>query len=198
MRGKVQRENAAMAVEVVERLGWGVTEVEIKSGLEKAFLPGRFQVVEENEDSDGNGGKHGDNGSGGENNCNDESGELLILDGAHTVKSLAASLETLTEVMKEKRLQKINVLFACAEDKNMKGMAELLAKHKNIFDKIVLTRPGDFKKTNLERLKQAFSEAGLEVEVEPDFQKIVKKMQRPLYVVGSLYLCGLFKVYFKW
>ena len=73
-------------------------------------------------------------------------------------------------------------------------MAEAIIKS-GLFNAIYLTRPGDFKKSDLSRTKEAFKNAPVKVYVDSDFQKIIKRAladsraeKLPCITLGSLYL----------
>ncbi len=94
--GSFQAQNALMAAVAVKIALPQIDEETIENGLEKAFLPGRFEIL--------------------------NSYPPVILDGAHTVNSLGYTLDTFRSVFQG---IKPVVLFACAADKDMKDMAPL-------------------------------------------------------------------------
>lgn len=122
----------------------------------------------------------------------------LLLDGAHTASSTSAILER----MKRDGVHG-NLIFACAADKNVEQIAALVAKS-GLFEKIYLTRPGDFKKSDLPRAKKAFefafSHTDTVIESSPDFIATIKKAisesaksKSPLIAFGSFYLLAEIK-----
>lgn len=144
-------------------------EKTIKSGLEQVSLPARYEIIK--------------------NLANFPSLPYLLLDGAHTVNSSRAVLG---------RMQKDgirgNLLFGCAADKNVKEIAKLILDS-GLFNKIYLTKPGDFKKSDLESMKEAFD--GKAYFANPDFRKTIQKALAdssteglPLITLGSFYLAG--------
>ncbi len=135
MPGEVQAKNAALASCAVKLGIPDITENQIERGLEKAALPARFQIT------------------GG----NDEA-PVLVIDGAHTVKSVKGTLETFSHVFKnELDKTKPHLLFACAADKDVDDMARLF---EGKFSRITLTRPGATKCCDPERMKEAFCRIG--------------------------------------
>lgn len=141
----------------------------IKSGLEQVSLPARYEIIK--------------------NLANFPSLPYLFLDGAHTVNSFKAVLG---------RMQKDgirgNLLFGCAVDKNVKEIAKLILDS-GLFNKIYLTKPGDFKKSDLESMEKAFG--GKAYFANPDFRKTIQKAladssteSLPLITLGSFYLAG--------
>ncbi|MEL3908658.1 MAG: bifunctional folylpolyglutamate synthase/dihydrofolate synthase [Treponemataceae bacterium] len=119
---------------------------------------------------------------------------LVIIDGAHTITSLKLSVSTFEKVVNKKAI----LLFACAEDKDMEHIPSIFEK---TFEKIYLTIPGLFKKSNLARLEKAFKNyyAGKnhKLEISTDYQAQIqkaydeaKKLDMPLLITGSFYLVG--------
>lgn len=146
----------------------------IKFGLEQVSLPARYEIIK--------------------NLANFPSLPYLFLDGAHTVNSFKAVLN---------RMQKDgirgNLLFGCAADKNVKEIAKLILDS-GLFNKIYLTKPGDFKKSDLESMKEAFGSKFYFA--NPDFKKTIQKAladssieSLPLITLGSFYLAGEVKLY---
>lgn len=152
-------EDAMVAMEAVKKVVPGMSEEMFSRAMRKARLPGRYERV----------GK-------------------VLMDGAHTVKSI----EAVTKRMKEEGVSG-NLLFGCAADKNVEKMAEVIYQS-GMFKKVFLTRPGDFKKADLSRMEKAFRTAGFSgVEVDSDFEKIIRKatsQEGDLVVLGSFYLVG--------
>lgn len=163
--GEAQLENAAVAARAVRVLRPEISETVMRRGLEKAFLPARFQVLR-------------------------KAGGPVILDGAHTVRSVENSLKTLKKFLAEENIAQINLVFGCAQDKNITEIVQKIYQNRELFSRITLTRPGDFKTADLEVLKTVFETAGFKnLRVTEDFQKAVNA-DMPLFVLGSFYLCG--------
>ena len=85
-----------------------------------------------------------------------------------------------------------DLLFACAADKDIEDIAPYFKNH---FEHIMLTRPGETKASDMERLENAFKKAGIEYEVCSDYVRAIgTALQRanenklPLLVTGSFYL----------
>ncbi len=174
--GAFQAENAALAAVAVKTAIPDLDETFIEKGLEKALLPGRFEVIslkktqkcEKNES---------------------QKRPFVILDGAHTVNSVTFTLETFRSLFGE---SDAHLLFACAADKDMKDIAPLFSKG---FSRITLTKPGAVKESNLTALTEAFDEAGLKYICREDFVAAIhealdnaEKAGIPLLVTGSFYL----------
>ncbi|MBQ9273122.1 MAG: hypothetical protein IJ227_05345, partial [Mogibacterium sp.] len=106
MKGNHQRANAATAAEAVKAAGIEVSEDAVRRGLAKAFLPGRFDVL---------------NGeTGGEN------GPYFILDGAHNPDAIDRLTDTFTAFARSHKIKRTLVIFGCMRDKNSARMIQLL------------------------------------------------------------------------
>ena len=166
--GKMQLENAALAAIATRKLFPNLDESIIEKGLSKARLPGRFEILTE---------------------VPGFTLPALILDGAHTLNSITLTLDTLNKIYGE---EKVNLLFACAADKDIKDIAKVL---KNRFEHIWATKPGGVKHSDLPSLKEAFKAAELSYELSEDYQTTIKKALKEssesgniLLVTGSFYL----------
>ena len=166
--GKMQAQNAAMAGIAARKLLPNIDEGIIERGLEKAWLPGRFEI---------------------KNNPGQYRGLTLVLDGAHTVNSVRLTVDTLNKVF---GTRKASLLFACAADKDVRDIAELF-RHR--FARIYVTRPGEKKASSLERETEAFKAAGLDFSADADYMKMIHlaledaaKDGQVLLVTGSFYL----------
>ncbi len=97
MIGAIQAENMALAILAAGESLVSLGQEEVLRGLEKSFLPARFQVL---------------------------SGDPpVILDGAHTPASVGLALDSLEALFPGPKA----LLFACAEDKRHEEMAAILA-----------------------------------------------------------------------
>jgi len=95
--GKVQAENAALAIAAVKIAFPAISEDTIKQGLKNLNIPGRFeQIALPNEPP-------------------------FIIDGAHTPESLTLCLETFCSLYGEGGI----LLFGCAADKDAAAMAKV-------------------------------------------------------------------------
>lgn len=177
--GEYQLWNAATAALAVKTLFPELPEEAIEKGLSQAKLPGRFEVIQ-------------------------RQGIDVVLEGAHTPTSVALSLQTFRQYIKdtyatstvEKSLDTINVgkphlLFACAADKDVHTMAKLFSG----FGSMILTRPGGEKQSNPQLLQEAFRGAGYEFTYISDFKEAIQKALQQalkdgvsLLVTGSFYL----------
>ncbi len=117
MVGPVQADNAALALLAAPLLSLRPGEDAQKRGLGRARLPGRSQILSRN--------------------------PLVMLDGAHTPRSVRAILEAF-EGIAAGASERV-LIFGCALDKDSRAMAEILAPS---FDRIIIARPGSFKKSD--------------------------------------------------
>lgn len=113
MVGAYQPFNAAVAIEVIEKLratGWDVSDQAIRDGIAQAFVPGRFEVL--NEDP------------------------LFIIDGAHNSGGIEMLRASLKEIAPDKR---IIFVVGILEDKNYETMLETLLSLSSTF--VTITPP---------------------------------------------------------
>jgi dihydrofolate synthase/folylpolyglutamate synthase len=121
---------------------------------------------------------------------------LFIVDGAHTKTSVKTCLDTFTSLYGEGGI----LLFGCAEGKDILSMSEICAPH---FSRIIITRPGTFKKSKVEEIHAAFVQAveaqksQPEIILLPDTDEAVDMAIRlarehdlPALGTGSFYLAG--------
>lgn len=164
----VQAKNAALAALVTKHLIGEIDEETIERGLSFAWLPGRFEVLSLNE-------------------------PLVIVDGAHTEKSISYCVETYRQVSNQK---KAILLFACADDKETQAIAPLFS---DVVQKIYITIPGTFKKSNITKTSQDFQtfykNKGIECISSIDYQNVIRasfevarNTNVPLLITGSFYL----------
>ena len=138
----VQAKNAALASVVAKYLIPSIKEDVIERGLACAWLPARFELYSRS--------------------------PLVILDGAHTQKSIEYCVETYKKTIQEKCI----LLFACADDKDTTHIAPLFS---DIVDKIYITIPGNFKKSNIKKVEEDFMHCykNSHINVSTDYQNII-------------------------
>jgi dihydrofolate synthase / folylpolyglutamate synthase len=170
---RVQARNAALAAYAVKRILPDIDEDTIERGLSRAWLPGRFEIVRDD--------------------------TVVILDGAHTVRSIALTLETFKEAFPGD----CHLLFACAADKDVEAMAAMFP---GAFSRVTVTRPGERKTSDISHEARAFREAfagdtETAVVVDGDYKNAItmaytwaKKAKVPLLVTGSFYLVAEVKM----
>ena len=94
--GRHQIDNAAVAIKVTEAVG-GLTESDIRSGLTKAKIAGRLEIISQK--------------------------PLIILDGAHNPDKMKALVGAIQEIWPER---KVIVVLAIKNDKNATEMIDIL------------------------------------------------------------------------
>ena len=104
MKGGHQIRNAATAVEAIKAAGIEVSEEAIENGLANAWLPGRFEIL------------------------NDEPGEepVFIIDGAHNPDAVSELVKTYEAFSRTNKIKRTLVIFGCMKDKNSVRMVQLL------------------------------------------------------------------------
>ena len=206
----VQAENAALAAAAFKYRFPDMPEALIESGLSKAWLPARFQLLSIK--------------------------PLIVLDGAHTHNSIRTCADTFFSLLNNGSGASIPyndstsvhsgtppvsgtisaysdtqsipdappntkpiLVFACAADKDPADFAPIF--YGNIAY-LYLTVPGSFKKGNLEKTVGAFTqvfgnENNVVMEASEDFNAVLKKAftqsvaeNRPLLITGSFYLAA--------
>jgi dihydrofolate synthase/folylpolyglutamate synthase len=140
--GKVQAENAALAIAAVKTAFPKISEDAIRRGLENFYLPARFEKIAPYP-QEGENPQEGDYPQEGEN-------LPFIIDGAHTPESLELCIETFCSLYGEGGV----LVFGCAADKDADAMAKIAASH---FAKIFITTPGTFKASNPAQVYEAFA-----------------------------------------
>lgn len=166
MIGAIQADNMALALLAAAEAEPALSEEAAARGMARAYLPARFQVLSRD--------------------------PPVILDGAHTPNSLRRALESLEALFPGPKA----LLFACAEDKKHRSMAEVIG---DSFDRVTLTRPGTFKKGDLAALSASFTAVGANYRVIEDHAEAIASAREeaatlglPLLVTGSFYLCSEF------
>lgn len=96
MLGSHQLKNASLAVaglSVLKDIGFKIKEKDYLKGMEKASLPGRFEVVQKN--------------------------PVIILDGAHNPDGVKSFVQSAQKIANKR---KTHIVFACFKDKDIQGM----------------------------------------------------------------------------
>ena len=86
---------------------------------------------------------------------------VVIIDGAHTPHSMDLCLESFTSLYGKDGI----LIFGCAADKDILSMAKLCIRN---FSRIIITRPGTFKKSNPEEIYSVFTEETRNLPKKPD------------------------------
>ncbi len=187
MPGVVQAENALLAAAAVNKAVPGIKCETIEAGLQAVMLPGRFDVRRNIIGYDGI--------------------PYLIIDGAHTVSSVAGCVETFHRMRALEGVKNAQdscltdflpgpeplLLFSTADDKPVTKIADLLGSD---FRQVILTKL-EHKKVDQAKLMQAFSKnfdskwIEQPEEAARDALETANREQRPLVVLGSMYLAGV-------
>ena len=104
MTGEHQIRNAATAVEAIKAAGIEVSEEAIENGLANAWLPGRFEILNEEESER----------------------PLFIIDGAHNPDAVSELVKTYDTFSRANKIKRTLVIFGCMKDKNSVRMVQLL------------------------------------------------------------------------
>jgi dihydrofolate synthase/folylpolyglutamate synthase len=115
---------------------------------------------------------------------------VVVLDGAHTPDSVRACASDFSAIFPDGGL----LLFGCAKDKQPGPLARELA---GVFTQVIVTKPGNFKESDVQGIAQAFRQEGFQVTVQEDTEsgilvalEAAKSAGLPLLVCGSFYLCA--------
>jgi dihydrofolate synthase/folylpolyglutamate synthase len=177
--GKVQAENAALAIAALKTAFPQIEQDAIRRGLESLNLPARFEKIAASSQEDT---------------------PPFIIDGAHTPESLALCIETFCSLYGEGGV----LIFGCAADKDAAAMAKAAHSH---FAKIFITTPGNFKTSDPALVYEAFArQAGQEktalvkntreaINAARDF---AQKNNLPILGTGSFYLVSEIRKLIYW
>ncbi|MBR3124684.1 MAG: hypothetical protein IKF42_04535, partial [Mogibacterium sp.] len=173
MKGEHQIRNAATAVEAIRAAGIEVSAEAVRIGLENAYLPGRFEIL--NEET-----------AGAEE-------PFFIIDGAHNPDAVEALAKTLMKFAREHHIKRIYVIFGCMKDKNYTRMIQLLTE--NMRGCTYSTAAVDYGRAeDPERLGEVFASCGrscIVCESAAEAYEISKDGKYGcVLVTGSIYLAG--------
>jgi dihydrofolate synthase / folylpolyglutamate synthase len=181
MVGKHQVENASIALRAIEisNFQFPISNFNIRNGLRSAFIPGRFEIVNQK--------------------------PLVILDGAHNPDKIRALVNTIQTVFPGKRA---TVIIAIKNDKNAKEMisAVMPITKKLIFTKYIINNdlgkinsynPSDLSKIVKSIDKRIIPEI-IKNPIEAVKTAITGSDKRDIILVtGSLYLIGEIKKHYE-
>ena len=171
--GEHQVRNASLALAAIcllERINFKISQKAIYVGLKKAFLPGRFEIIEQK--------------------------PYVVLDGAHNVSKIKAFLKTLRAFFPKRR---VICVLAIKEKKDIEGMVKQLVKEVSVFFCTSFARGQEgsisLRAMCLAEIVRKFA-GGTKIFVEEDskraFKRALKIAEREdlICVTGSLYLVG--------
>jgi dihydrofolate synthase/folylpolyglutamate synthase len=165
--GAVQALNAGLAVLALKTVYPSLDAETIRRGLGGFALPARFE------------------------NLRPQS-PAVIIDGAHTEKSVELCANTFTELYGTGGI----LLFGCAAGKNAEAMAAILTPR---FSRIIITDPGSYKASDPGEIRELFLRVRGQAEVlfMPETDKAIDyaleeslKTGLPVLGAGSFYLAG--------
>jgi dihydrofolate synthase/folylpolyglutamate synthase len=168
--GKIQAQNAALAIAAVKTAFPQIDENAVRNGLKNFKIPARFEKIspalkETNEPP-------------------------FIIDGAHTPESFDLCVETFCSLYGKDGV----LVFGCAADKDAEAMAKIAH---NSFAKIIITTPGTFKISHPAKVYETFvQQTGEEkTQLVADTEEAVKEAvnfakhrELPILGTGSFYL----------
>ena len=121
---------------------------------------------------------------------------VLIIDGAHTCRSIENCVDTFSSLYGNGGI----LLFGCAEGKDVKAMANTILQ---CFSRIIITTPGNFKKSSPDYVYAIFDnlasqlKPGPEIIFIPETEKAIsralelgKDLNLPILGAGSFYLAA--------
>lgn len=121
----------------------------------------------------------------------------VYIDGAHTPSSMFSTLDTFCNLFPSNN--KI-IVYSNVEGKNYQEMIQMVLDK---FDQIIITRPGTFKKSDIQILYDYFvqnKKINQKVYLCPEVQEALKQIEKlsidnntSVLVTGSFYLAGIFK-----
>ena len=164
--GFFQAKNAALAISVLEHLklkkNTGLAEIGLTEGISKIALPGRMEkLYPENSDIP------------------------VVLDGAHTPKSVKLSTEAFFETVDK---TDGTLLFGAVSGKDIRAMAKAL---RNSFTEVIISTPGTFKKSDPAEVHSIFTEEGFSSRLIEDPSLALAEalsFKKPVFVTGSFYM----------
>ncbi len=168
--GGYQEENLAVALEALRVLQehLEIPAEAIMQGLERAWWPGRFEVVQREP-------------------------YVIVLDGAHNPHAVRALRDDLRRYREKYRIKKSVLLFGVLKDKDYQAMAQTLFPE---FDEILLVKPDSPRALDPEVLLRWAPQGKIYPDVATGVARAREMKPDLLCVTGSLYLVGAVKRFF--
>ena len=173
MAGEHQIRNAATAAEAVKAAGIPVSDDAVRTGLEKAVLPGRFELIGEK--------------------------PYFIVDGSHNPDAVEELCNTFTDFARKNKIKRTLVIFGCMKDKNYGRMIQLLTGRLRGCNYAAVSAGSD-RSEEAELIGKAFVSAGKSCicfdSVREAFDNAVSSSYECVLITGSIYLAGAMRTYF--
>lgn len=164
LKGEFQKENAGIAVGIINVLvdiGVKILPSDLEKGMQKAFWPGRMQIIKGEKD--------------------------IIIDGAHNIPGMTALCESVKEMYKG---EKFHLAMAFSKDKAVQGMLELVKDIAKdiVFTQVDKERGMD--PNELCEIAKAQGISTCVAEDAKTAVSMVKQNDAPALICGSLYFVG--------
>jgi len=163
LRGKHQRQNAALAVAALENCPLEISRNSYAKGLAETKWRGRFEQFPQ------------------------KSGKDIIIDGAHNIEGAKALVDTWEEVYGD---TKAVVIFAAAANKDLPSLISVISQIAAI---IICTQPNTPRKLAKPEDISQLIPSHIPNEYEGSVQNAIRKAKtsnRHVLIVGSLFLAG--------
>ncbi|WPD21207.1 MAG: folylpolyglutamate synthase/dihydrofolate synthase family protein [Candidatus Electrothrix scaldis] len=180
LRGNYQIANSSLALAAIQLLrqqGWGVTEGQLRTGLQETFWPGRLEFFRLNKE-----GKKIDKKDEGWN---------FLLDGAHN----PAGVKALKHALRDFSRNRLILVWGAMSDKDLRVT---LSEISPLADIIIFTRPESERSARTSQLKGCVSSAMHQkvicTEAVPaalQQARVLASGQDLICIAGSLYLVGI-------
>ena len=168
--GDYLTQDARIAQIAVQKVLPEISDEICARGAEKVNLPGRFEKI------------------------------LGVLDIPYILIDVAHTENSVEKVLARMKIEGVEgkLLFGCGKDKNVEAMARKISESE-IFSEIFLTKHGDFKKSDLEKMHETFVKYAGKTTIVADqnyrafIPEVLENMSNekcPLIVLGSFYLAG--------
>lgn len=168
--GEHQIRNALLAMTVVDKLlsKLPVSQAALKTGLKKASIPGRMEVIQKN--------------------------PLILLEGAHNVEGIESLVLFLKNIRKRKEgrlYKKIYVIFAVLKDKDVIGMIKKLAELNNI--ELIISKNKNKRALDPKDMKKVIDKTDIPYQINVNLKQAFRqvcqlaKEDDIIVVTGSLY-----------
>lgn len=163
LNGIHQTFNAAAAVRVIQVLSNNdksvcLSKASICDGISDTFVPARIETL--------------------------DASPRVILDGSHNVQSITA----LAHFLKEKKKNRLTLVFGVLADKNYRGMIALLLPY---IHRVILTEPLSERALPAEKMLKFFKDKVVLVRKKPgEAYRSARQFKDDILITGSFYLVG--------